>query len=39
MKTKIILYVLMIILFASCARALTPNEAANNHYRKCHPMR
>gem|GEM_PF-2022011 len=39
MKTKIILYVLIVVLFTSCARALTPDQAANGSYKRCHPMR
>ena len=39
MKTRIICFVLLIVLFASCVRALTPDQAANGSYKKCHPMR
>ena len=39
MKTRILFYVLIIILFASCARAVTPYQAAHNTYKKCRGMR
>jgi hypothetical protein len=39
MKTRFIIYVLLLILFTSCARALTPDEAARGGYKKCHPMK
>jgi len=39
MKTKILSYILIIVLLASCARAVTPYEAANNTYKKCRPMK
>jgi len=38
MKT-IFLLILVITAFASCNRALTPNEAANHHYKKCRDIR
>lgn len=38
-KTKILFYVLVIVLFASCARAVTPYEAAHHTYKKCRDMK
>jgi len=39
MKAKITGYVFLITLLMSCARAVTPNEAANRTFKKCHPMK
>ena len=39
MKTRVILYALIIVLFASCARAYTPAEAANRSFKKCRAMK
>ena len=39
MKTRIILYVLIVVLFTSCARALTPEQAANGSFKKCRAMK
>ena len=39
MKTRIILCVLIFVLFTSCMRALTPDQAANGSYKHCHPMK
>jgi hypothetical protein len=39
MKTKIILYVLVVVLFASCARAYTPEQAAGRSFKKCRAMK
>ena len=39
MKTRIIFFVLAVILLSSCMRALTPDQAANGSYKHCHPMR
>ena len=39
MKTRIILYVLIVVLFTSCARALTPDEAASRSFKKCRAMK
>jgi PBP1b-binding outer membrane lipoprotein LpoB len=35
MKTQLIIILLMAILFASCARSVTPSEAASGKYKKC----
>jgi len=34
MKTMLSLFALMIVL-ASCSRAVTPGDAANHHYKNC----
>jgi hypothetical protein len=39
MKTRIVLFILMVMMLSSCLRALTPDQAANGSYKKCHPMR
>ena len=39
MKTRMIIFVLIAVFFTSCVRALTPDQAANGSYKKCHPMR
>ena len=39
MKTRILLYILIIVAFASCARAITPYEAANFKYKKCRTLK
>jgi len=39
MKARIIFYVLIVVLLTSCVRALTPDQAANGSFKKCHPMR
>jgi len=38
MKT-IIAILIVVIAFSSCARALTPDQAANHHYKKCRDIR
>ncbi len=38
MKARFLFYMLLLVLFASCARAVTPNEAANRSFKKCKPM-
>ncbi len=35
MKTPLVLLFLVAILFASCARSITPAEAASGKYKKC----
>lgn len=39
MKTRVILYVLAVVLFASCARAYTPEQAATRSFKKCRAMK
>jgi hypothetical protein len=39
MKNTIILYALILVFFASCARAVTPAEAASGRYKKCRPVK
>jgi hypothetical protein len=39
MKSKILCYALLIVLFAACARAVTPYEAANHSFKKCRAMK
>jgi PBP1b-binding outer membrane lipoprotein LpoB len=38
MKNLIALIVL-VLLFASCSRSVTPYEAANKHYKRCQSIR
>jgi hypothetical protein len=38
MKTLIVCLLVMAA-FSSCSRALTPDQAANNHYKKCRDIR
>jgi len=39
MKARLILYLLIVLLFTSCARGLTPDQAANGSFKKCRAMR
>ena len=39
MKARILFYILILVLFSACARAVTPNEAANRSYKKCRGMK
>jgi hypothetical protein len=39
MKQRVILYVLVIVMFASCARAYTPEQAATRSFKKCRAMK
>lgn len=36
---KLVVFLLIVIAFSSCGRALTPGEAANHHYKKCRDIR
>jgi hypothetical protein len=36
---KLMAIIALGILFASCNRAVTPGEAANNKYKHCRPVR
>ena len=36
---KTIVFLLLVILFASCARGITPSQAASGHYNKCRAVR
>lgn len=36
---KMVIFLLVVIAFSSCGRALTPGEAANHHYKKCRDIR
>jgi hypothetical protein len=38
MKT-ILGFLVIVIVFASCSRAVTPGEAANRHYKSCRSVR
>jgi uncharacterized protein YceK len=31
--------VIVVLLLASCGRSVTPHDAANKHYKKCHNIR
>jgi len=39
MKTRIVLFFCLLVMLASCARGVTPFEAANKSYKKCRGLR
>lgn len=39
MKTNILCALMLILLFSSCSRAVTPSEAASGKYKKCRAVR
>jgi hypothetical protein len=36
---KLLAFIVLVILFASCSRSVTPYDAANRHYKRCHNLR
>jgi PBP1b-binding outer membrane lipoprotein LpoB len=36
---KLLAFIALIILMASCSRSVTPYDAANKHYKTCRPIR
>ncbi len=36
---NLLAFIVLVILFASCSRSVTPYDAANRHYNKCRPLR
>ena len=36
---NLITVIVLVLLFASCSRSVTPYEAANKHYKRCQSIR
>ena len=36
---KLLSFIVLVILLASCSRSVTPYEAAKNNYKSCRPIR
>lgn len=39
MKSQLLVFILLTILFVSCARGVSPAEAASGRYKKCRAVR
>lgn len=39
MITRFFIFLCVVVLLSSCARAITPGEAATGSYKKCRPIR
>jgi hypothetical protein len=36
---RVLLFLLIVFILASCARGVTPDQAANRHYNGCRPVK